>query len=69
MAILICVGQQQFGWVKLQGNGTFVIDAYPVDMEMMDFALVMMIVVGISLLASALPAVRASRQRMVLKEE
>jgi len=69
LATLICFVQQEFGLLKLQGSGTFVIEAYPVQMQWPDFALVFATVVIISLLASWIPAQRAASQEQILKEE
>lgn len=60
LAFIICVVQIQFGIVKLQGSGSFIIDAYPVDMQWIDFVMVAVLVVGISLFAALLPANRAA---------
>ncbi|MEX0813916.1 MAG: FtsX-like permease family protein [Chitinophagales bacterium] len=57
---VICLLQIQFGIVKLQGSGSFVIDAYPVDMQWPDFVMVAFLVIGISLIAAYLPAKRAA---------
>lgn len=67
-AVLLCLGQQTFGWVKL-GGGTFVVDAYPIDMQFLDFILVWVTILLISLLASWYPALRAARQPIDLKAE
>ncbi len=67
-ALLICLGQQHFGWVKL-GGGTFVIDAYPVNMQWLDFLLVWVTILVVSLLAAWYPARKAARQPVNLKTE
>lgn len=53
---LVCVLQQKFGFVKLSGSGSFVIDAYPVHVLPMDFLYVFITVFGIGLLAAWYPA-------------
>ncbi|HLR38610.1 MAG TPA: FtsX-like permease family protein [Chitinophagaceae bacterium] len=68
IALLVCLGQQHFGWVKL-GGGTFVINAYPVDMHWIDFVLVWVTILFVSLLASWYPAIKAAKQPMNLKSE
>ncbi len=67
-ALVICLGQQYFGWVKL-GGGTFVVDAYPVDMQWLDFLLVWITILVVSLLAAWYPARKAARQPVNLKAE
>lgn len=68
LAVLICLGQAHFGWVKL-GGGTFVVDAYPVSMHYSDFLLVWVTILVIALLASWYPALKAARQPVDLKSE
>jgi lipoprotein-releasing system permease protein len=40
LGLLICFLQIKFKLVQLQGGGSFIVDAYPVDMQLMDFVLV-----------------------------
>jgi lipoprotein-releasing system permease protein len=49
---IICFFQQQFGFIKLENSESFLIDAYPVTMQPLDFALVILIVFVIGALAS-----------------
>lgn len=37
LGILLCLGQQRFGWVKMAGD-SFLFDAYPVEMQAADLA-------------------------------
>ena len=53
---IICLLQQQFGFIKLGGSGSFVIDSYPVNVLPMDFVYVFVTVFGIGLLAAWYPA-------------
>jgi lipoprotein-releasing system permease protein len=55
---LLCLGQQQWGWVKL--NGEFIIDAYPVAFHAWDFVVIALTVLGVGVLAAAYPAARAA---------
>ncbi|MCH2042934.1 MAG: FtsX-like permease family protein [Saprospiraceae bacterium] len=59
-AVILCVLQQQFGLVTL-GDGNSLINAYPVQMRIQDFALVVGTVIFIGILAAWLPAMRARR--------
>jgi lipoprotein-releasing system permease protein len=68
VAVLICLGQQHYGWIKL-GGGTFVVDHYPVSMHFPDFLLVWITILLITLAASWYPALRAARQPVDLKAE
>lgn len=66
IAFLVCVAQQQFHLVKLQG-GTFIIDYYPVKMIPFDFLLVALTVTVVALLASWFPSRKAAQQPFSLK--
>jgi lipoprotein-releasing system permease protein len=59
LGTLICVGQQQFHWVKMEG--AFIIDAYPVRMQIWDYVWVIVTVLLVGVLASWYPAHRATR--------
>lgn len=55
IGLLICLGQIQFGWLKLQGSGSFVVDNYPVQLQATDFVYVLLTVFTIGLFASLIP--------------
>jgi lipoprotein-releasing system permease protein len=64
------LAQQKFGFVKLtDGGGTFVIDAYPVAFNFIDFAATFGVVVFISLLASYFPAKRSASNKLSFQAE
>ncbi|MFC2137597.1 FtsX-like permease family protein [Bacteroidota bacterium] len=54
--LLICWAQETFGIIKLQGSGSFVIDAYPVIVNLFDVVIVMTIVLAIGSVAAWVPA-------------
>lgn len=56
---LLCLGQQYFGWIKI--GGSFIIDAYPVQLQAMDFLLVIATILLVGLLAAWFPSRRATR--------
>jgi lipoprotein-releasing system permease protein len=58
IGVLVCLGQQHFGWIQLSGSGSFVIDAYPVNMQAMDFLYVFLTVFSIGFIAAWYPARR-----------
>lgn len=66
IAIAICLIQQHFGLIKL-GGGSFLIDAFPVEMHWQDFVLVSVTILVIGVLASWYPASRAAKQVITLK--
>ncbi|MCP4442275.1 MAG: ABC transporter permease [Aureispira sp.] len=61
VAAILCVLQQQYGLVTLDGSGEFIVDAYPVSMRISDFVIVFITVLVIGTLAALLPAIRASK--------
>ncbi|MBU6205945.1 MAG: FtsX-like permease family protein [Bacteroidetes bacterium] len=61
LATLICTIQLLFGVVPLEG-GSFVIDAYPVEMRAGDYLLSFLIVMAIGSIASYLPGKKAKAQ-------
>jgi lipoprotein-releasing system permease protein len=67
LGFVICLIQQKFGLVKLQGSGSFIIDAYPVEMHLSDFLFTFLIVIAISFLASIYPANKASKRELSMK--
>jgi lipoprotein-releasing system permease protein len=62
---IICMLQQRFGLVKIQGGESFVIDTYPVSMELMDFFFVFLTVLLIGYLAAWYP-VRYITKKFIL---
>jgi len=55
----LCLGQQYFKWIKLEG--AFIIDAYPVVVQPADLLLVVATVMVVGFLAAWYPAVKATR--------
>jgi ABC-type transport system, involved in lipoprotein release, permease component len=66
LGVLICLGQQHFGWLKLGNSGTFLVNAYPVQIEIWDLALVLIAVSLISALAVLYPVRYLSRKKLKL---
>lgn len=60
---LLCIGQKQFGWIKL--GGTFIIDAYPVQLLLTDFLVILATIITIGVLAAWFPAIRAARVQAI----
>jgi lipoprotein-releasing system permease protein len=54
--------QQRFGLIKLSGSGTFIIDAYPVRIELTDILLIWVTVLFIGLIAARYPVKQISRK-------
>jgi ABC-type lipoprotein release transport system permease subunit len=58
IGLLVCVLQQRFGLIKLQGGGSFIISAYPVKLIATDFLYVFITIVLIGTAAAWLPVRR-----------
>ncbi len=67
IGIFICWLQQTYGIIKLQGSGSFVIDAYPVQIVAFDFFLIFVTVLGIGYFAAWYP-VRYITRKFILRE-
>lgn len=53
--LLICVGQEHYGWLKLGGGTEFVLSAYPVHVETTDILYVTLIVLAVNFAAAWYP--------------
>lgn len=65
--LLLCIGQHYFGWIALPDG--FIIEAYPVQLQVRDFILVSVTAMTVGLLAAWYPALKAARQPVYLREE
>jgi lipoprotein-releasing system permease protein len=63
---LICFIQQQFGLIELGNSGSFVIDAYPVQMKLQDFFSVFLTVFLIGSIAAWYPAKKLVERKINL---
>jgi lipoprotein-releasing system permease protein/zinc transport system substrate-binding protein len=55
LGILLCLGQQYFGWLKLGTDGSFSVDAYPVIIDSGDLVFILFTVLIIGFLAVFYP--------------
>jgi len=62
LGTLISWIQERFGVIKLTGSGSFIIDAYPVHIEVLDIILIWITVLIIGLLAARYPVMQISRK-------
>jgi len=67
LGTFICWLQQTFGLIQLSGSGSFVLDAYPVQMIPVDFLMVLLTVIGIGYLAAWYP-VRYITRKFLIQE-
>ena len=65
LGTLLSLGQKHFQWIRMQGN--FIIEAYPVSIEWMDFILILFTIVLVGLLAAWYPAARAKKTQVQLR--
>lgn len=63
LGFIICAAQQYFGLIKLEGSGSFVVEAYPVKMQATDFIYIFLTVLVIGLLASWLPVSKVLKKK------
>lgn len=56
LGVLICLGQQHYGWLKLGTGSEYIISAYPVQVQLPDIALVAAIVLALGFVAAWYPA-------------
>ena len=62
LGLLMCWVQIKFGLVKLEGSGSFIIDAYPVSVQAIDIVLVFATVVVIGFLSAWYPVKLITRR-------
>jgi lipoprotein-releasing system permease protein len=62
LGALICWLQQHFGLIRMPDSGSFVITAYPVHIQALDFIYVLLIDVAIGLLVSWYPVKQISKK-------
>ena len=56
LGVLVCLGQQHYGWLKLGTGSEYIISAYPVQVLLPDIALVAAIVLALGFVAAWYPA-------------
>jgi len=66
---LVCYLQQRYGFVKLPGDGSFVINNYPVKLIFSDFVLVLFTVVAIGFFASWFPVRTIAKKYLLFENE
>ena len=55
LGVLVCLGQQQFGWIQLGTQDAFGVNAYPVRIEIVDLILTLFAVLAIGFLSVLYP--------------
>ncbi|MBQ9470631.1 MAG: ABC transporter permease [Bacteroidales bacterium] len=62
LGLLLCWAQQTFKLIRLEGRGTFVIDAYPVDVQLPDIAAILALVLLLGYLCARFPVRMLTRR-------
>lgn len=65
LAIIFAILQKQFNIISLGNN--FLVDAYPIDMHLQDFILIILTVIAIAAIAGYWPAKKASEKAIELR--
>lgn len=55
LGLIVCWAQITFKLIKLEGRGSFIVDAYPVDVQLGDIALILLVVLTIGFVAARFP--------------
>ena len=66
IGVLVCLGQQHFGWLKMGSGYDYVISAYPVQVQLPDILLVAVIVLTLGFLAAWYPSRKMKTVVLVL---
>lgn len=66
IGVLICVAQEQFGWLKMGNGSDYIISAYPVEVQVLDLVMVLGVVLLIGFVAAWWPSrqVKIERDRV-----
>lgn len=62
LGLAICYSQIYFGWLTFSGQGSFVVDAYPVQINFLDVLLIAVTVMLVGFVASIIPVNRIFRE-------
>ena len=68
IATLACLIQIYFNVIPMPGEGTFVVQAFPVQLQFGDYVLVFVTVLVIGSIAAYFPARKAGAQKWIFKE-
>jgi ABC-type lipoprotein release transport system permease subunit len=63
--VLLCLGQQYFGWLKLGSEGSFAVDAYPVSVSFTDLLFITLAVLVTGLFSVFYPVRYLSKKWLV----
>jgi lipoprotein-releasing system permease protein len=64
LGTLLCYIQESYGIIKLKGANSFIVDAYPIDMQGSDILFILAVVSAIALLTTWYPVVRITKKHI-----
>jgi lipoprotein-releasing system permease protein len=67
LGAIVCILQMKYGFVKINGGTTFILDSYPISMRAIDFVKVFGAALVIGIISSWIPA-RAAYKELTIKD-
>lgn len=67
IGLLLCFGQQTFGWIEFPAQGIFINNSYPVNVHFQDVALVLLVVITIGYIVAKYPVKYITRKFFATK--
>jgi len=64
LGVGLCLAQQKFGFIQLGAQGSFIVNTYPVEVQMPDVFLIMFTVMAIGMLITYIP-VRLLKRKFI----
>ena len=55
LGVALCFAQQEYGFIQLGEQGSFIVNTYPVEVQWRDVGLIMLTVMSIGLLITSIP--------------
>jgi lipoprotein-releasing system permease protein len=55
VGVVLCFAQQEYGFIKLGEQGSFIVNTYPVEVQWADVGLIMLTVMSIGILVTSIP--------------
>ena len=62
LGVVLCLAQQKFGFIQLGAQGSFIVNTYPVEVQMLDVFLIMLTVLAIGVFITFIPVRFLKRQ-------
>ncbi len=55
VGVVLCFAQQEYGFIKLGDQGSFIVNAYPIEIQWTDVGLIILTVMSIGILVTSIP--------------